>query len=50
MYAFKLTLTILDYTGVRVDIAGLDTTHISYSLRFQLAGETVHIVGRRDRM
>ena len=28
----------------------MDTTHISYSLRLQLAGETVHIVGRRDRM
>ena len=28
----------------------MDTTHISYSLRLQLAGEAVHIVGRRDRM
>ena len=28
----------------------MDTPHISYSLRLQLAGETVHIVGRRDRM
>ena len=28
----------------------MDTPHISYSLRLQLAGETVHIVGRRDRI